>query len=66
MNPARSLGPAMVSNCYRGLWIYIVSPILGGVSGGWVYNTVRYTDKPLREITKSGSFLNTLRTGSSR
>ncbi|VVB12528.1 unnamed protein product [Arabis nemorensis] len=66
MNPGRSLGPAMVFSCYRGLWIYIVSPILGAVSGAWVYNTVRYTDKPLREITKSGSFLKTVRNGSSR
>ena len=66
MNPGRSLGPAMVYSCYRGLWIYIVSPIVGAVSGAWVYNMVRYTDKPLREITKSGSFLKTVRNGSSR
>ncbi|XP_010439775.1 PREDICTED: aquaporin NIP1-1-like [Camelina sativa] len=65
MNPARSFGPAMVHGCYKGIWIYIVSPILGAVSGAWVYNTVRYTDKPLREITKSGSFLKTVRSGSS-
>ncbi|XP_018478640.1 aquaporin NIP1-2 [Raphanus sativus] len=66
MNPGRSLGPAMVYNCYRGIWIYIASPILGAVAGAWVYNTVRYTDKPLREITKSGSFLKSVRNGSSR
>ncbi|XP_010439792.1 PREDICTED: aquaporin NIP1-2 [Camelina sativa] len=66
MNPGRSLGPALVYSCYKGLWIYMVSPILGAVSGAWVYNTVRYTDKPLREITKSGSFLKTVRNGSSR
>ncbi|KAL0727540.1 hypothetical protein Bca4012_023633 [Brassica carinata] len=66
MNPGRSLGPAMVYNCYKGIWIYIASPILGAVAGAWVYNTVRYTDKPLREITKSGSFLKALQNGSSR
>ncbi|CAF2025016.1 hypothetical protein F2Q70_00032784 [Brassica cretica] len=66
MNPGRSLGPAMVYNCYKGIWIYIASPILGAVAGAWVYNTVRYTDKPLREITKSGSFLKSARNGSSR
>jgi aquaporin NIP len=27
------------------------------VTGAWAYNLVRFTDKPLREITKSGSFL---------
>ncbi|KAG9158047.1 hypothetical protein Leryth_000197 [Lithospermum erythrorhizon] len=57
MNPARSLGPAIVSNKYRGLWIYIVSPIAGAVAGAWVYNIIRFTNKPLREITKSASFL---------
>ncbi|PRQ25057.1 putative major intrinsic protein [Rosa chinensis] len=57
MNPARSLGPAIVSNHYKNLWIYIVSPILGAVSGALVYNLIRFTDKPLRELTKSGSFL---------
>ncbi|GMH05205.1 hypothetical protein Nepgr_007045 [Nepenthes gracilis] len=57
MNPARTLGPAIVSNHYKGIWIYIVGPISGAVSGAWVYNIIRFTDKPLREITKSGSFL---------
>ncbi|XP_075667489.1 aquaporin NIP1-2-like [Castanea sativa] len=58
MNPARSLGPAIVHSEYRGIWIYMVAPILGAISGAWVYNVIRYTDKPVREITKSGSFLN--------
>ncbi|KAM3239356.1 aquaporin NIP1-1 [Capsicum annuum] len=57
MNPARSLGPAIVSSHYKGLWIYLVSPTLGAIAGAWVYNIIRFTDKPLREITKSGSFL---------
>ncbi|KAL2473707.1 Aquaporin NIP1-2 [Forsythia ovata] len=59
MNPARSLGPAIVSSQYKGLWIYMVGPITGAVAGAWVYNIIRFTDKPLREITKSGSFLKT-------
>ncbi|KAJ0081342.1 hypothetical protein Patl1_10423 [Pistacia atlantica] len=57
MNPARSLGPAIVSSQYEGLWVYLTSPILGAIAGAWMYNMVRYTDKPLREITKSASFL---------
>jgi len=64
MNPGRSLGPALVYGCYKGIWIYLVAPTLGAIAGAWVYNTVRYTDKPLREITKSGSFLKTVRIGS--
>lgn len=65
MNPARSLGPAIVWNHYKGLWIYITSPIAGAVTGAWVYNIIRFTDKPLREITKSGSFLNSARNNGS-
>ncbi|KAJ4844268.1 Aquaporin NIP1-2 [Turnera subulata] len=57
MNPARSLGPAIVSLKFKGLWVYLVSPTLGAQAGAWVYNMVRYTDKPLREITSSASFL---------
>ncbi|KAK9714509.1 hypothetical protein RND81_06G099800 [Saponaria officinalis] len=57
MNPARSIGPAIVSSHYKGLWIYIVGPMAGAICGALVYNLIRFTDKPLREITKSGSFL---------
>ncbi|PON46955.1 Major intrinsic protein [Parasponia andersonii] len=57
MNPARSLGPAIVHNQYKGLWIYLVSPTIGAIAGAWAYNLIRFTDKPLREITKTGSFL---------
>ncbi|KFK33271.1 hypothetical protein AALP_AA6G353400 [Arabis alpina] len=57
MNPARSLGPALVMGVYKGIWVYIVGPIVGVMSGGFVYNLIRFTDKPLRELTKSASFL---------
>ena len=30
MNPARSLAPALVSNSWQHLWIYLSAPILGG------------------------------------
>lgn len=57
MNPARSLGPAIVASQYRGIWVYMVGPITGAIAGAWVYNIIRFTNKPLREITKSASFL---------
>ncbi|KAI3742841.1 hypothetical protein L1987_60537 [Smallanthus sonchifolius] len=68
MNPARSLGPAIVSSQYRGIWIYMLGPTAGAISGAWVYNIIRFTDKPLREITKSTSFLRyaSIRNGSKR
>ncbi|GAB2299009.1 Aquaporin NIP1-1 [Dionaea muscipula] len=61
MNPARSLGSAILWNRYKGIWIYFVGPISGAICGAWVYNLIRFTDKPLREITKSGSFLKSMR-----
>jgi aquaporin TIP len=29
MNPARALGPALVSNHWEGIWVYIIGPIIG-------------------------------------
>ncbi|KHN06916.1 Nodulin-26, partial [Glycine soja] len=57
MNPARSLGPAILHHEYRGIWMYLASPILGALAGTWVYTFIRYTNKPVREITQSASFL---------
>lgn len=64
MNPARSLGPAIVASRYESIWVYIVGPICGAVLGAWAYNLIRFTNKPLREITKSGSFLKSIRSRS--
>jgi len=61
MNPARTIGSAVAGNKYTGIWIYMVAPVLGAVMGAWSYNMIRLTDKPVREITKSGSFLRSLR-----
>jgi len=55
MNPARSIGPAIVWNQYKGLWVYILGPMVGAIGGAWAYNTLRFTDKPLCEITKRAS-----------
>jgi aquaporin NIP len=55
MNPARSLGPAIVAGRYGGLWVYVVAPVCGTVAGAWAYNLIRLQDKP---ITRS-SFLKT-------
>lgn len=45
MNPARSIGPALVWNEYKGLWVYILGPTVGAIGGAWAYNTIRLTDK---------------------
>jgi aquaporin NIP len=41
MNPARSLGPALISGHYDGLWIYLTAPVIGAILGAWVYNRIR-------------------------
>ena len=44
MNPARSLGPAVVSGDLHSLWIYLTAPFLGAVLGVVAYQLVRGND----------------------
>jgi aquaporin NIP len=37
MNPARSIGPAIVSGEYQHLWVYIVATILGSICAAFIY-----------------------------
>lgn len=41
MNPARSLGPALMSWTWTAQWIYILGPMLGAVAGALVYRWLR-------------------------
>jgi MIP family channel proteins len=41
MNPARSLGPALVSGELYDLWIYLTAPLLGAAIGALAYQLVR-------------------------
>ncbi|RZC74188.1 hypothetical protein C5167_049671 [Papaver somniferum] len=61
MNPARTMGPAIVYGQYKSVWVYMVAPTVGAIGGAWAYNIIRFTNKPLREITRSGSFLKSVR-----
>ncbi|GJZ16816.1 probable aquaporin NIP [Tanacetum coccineum] len=47
MNPARTIGPAVVKSNYKGLWAYIFGPIIGAISGGFAYNLLKPTQKTL-------------------
>ena len=41
MNPARSIGPALVAAAWTDLWIYLTAPIAGALVGAVVYQTIR-------------------------
>ena len=41
MNPARSIGPAVVSGDVGQLWIYLIGPFAGAVAGGLTYHLLR-------------------------
>ena len=40
MNPARSIGPALVGGDTRALWIYVIAPMIGGVIGAACYRAM--------------------------
>jgi aquaporin NIP len=41
MNPARSIGPAVVGGDLHALWLYIVAPLIGAALGALTYQFVR-------------------------
>ena len=41
MNPARSIGPALVSGDLHALWLYILAPISGAALGALTYQLIR-------------------------
>ena len=49
MNPARSLGPAIVSGDLHALWLYILAPIIGAALAALTYQLIRGEPKPPAE-----------------
>ncbi len=47
LNPARSIGPALVSGELGSLWIYLTAPLLGGLAGALAFDTLRPSRTPL-------------------
>ncbi len=41
MNPARSIGPALISGTFENLWIYLLAPFIGAVLGAFSYQAIR-------------------------
>jgi aquaporin NIP len=51
MNPARSLGPALVGGDLHALWLYIVAPLVGAALGALTYQFVR--SEPTRPASET-------------
>jgi MIP family channel proteins len=41
MNPARSLGPALVAGIWTNQWVYLLAPVIGASLGAFAYQLVR-------------------------
>ena len=46
MNPARSLGPALVAGDLDAIWVYLVGPVVGAAAGVLLYGVLRAQDLP--------------------
>ena len=47
MNPARSLGPALISGRSESQWLYVIAPLIGATLGAVTYQFIR--DRPRDE-----------------
>ena len=51
MNPARSIGPALVAGNLHALWLYIVAPLIGASLAAFIYQLIRGEPTPRRGET---------------
>lgn len=50
MNPARTLGPAVIAGNYAHVGAYILGPILGALGGAFAYRSIRCDDDENKQI----------------
>ena len=53
MNPARSLGPALVSWTWTSQWVYLAGPFLGAIIGAFVYQYLHDASRTKAESTST-------------
>jgi MIP family channel proteins len=51
MNPARSLGPALIAGIGENQWVYLLAPIIGAAIGAALYQWIR---EPQNALLKTG------------
>ncbi|KAJ8632588.1 hypothetical protein MRB53_025924 [Persea americana] len=56
MNPVRTLGPAVAAGNYKGVWIYLVAPTIGAVTGAAVYTAVKLKEEDAPQPSRPRSF----------
>ncbi len=54
MNPARSIGPALVSGELADLWIYLTAPLIGAAAGALTYQLIRGEHPQLGGLHRDG------------
>jgi glycerol uptake facilitator protein len=54
LNPARTLGPDIVSAAFPAAWIYIVGPLAGAAAGGWVWQYLKRGRQPGQAEPEAG------------
>ena len=57
MNPARSLGPAIVANDFRGWWVYVGGPVLGSAIAVVLMFALRGRPVPHERVAAEGGAL---------
>jgi len=55
MNPARSLGPALVAGEWGEFWVYLAGPLLGASLGALAYQLVRGVPGPAPSSTSEAA-----------
>lgn len=55
MNPARSLGPAIISWKFNDLWIYVTAPVIGAVTGALLFRVLRLQCQPCSSMPNPSS-----------
>jgi MIP family channel proteins len=54
LNPARTLGPDIVSAAFPSWWIYLIGPLAGGAFGGWIWHYLKQGRQPADAEPQAG------------